>query len=112
VEGVLLGAGVVAVLVGLGALVEAIWPRTERLGPKSVTPPISGETGSLTPGDISGRGMGQRAYARPQSPALIDHGPMTVGPRRAFITEPQLGLCSRFPWTGHLPTVGSKKLVH
>ena len=59
--------------------------------------PISGETGSLTPGDISARGMGQRAYARPQSPALIDHGPMTVGPRRAFITEPQLGLCSRFP---------------
>jgi hypothetical protein len=38
VEGVLLGAGVVAVLVGLGALVKAIWPRTERLGPKSVTP--------------------------------------------------------------------------
>jgi len=74
--------------------------------------PISGETGSLTPGDISARGMGQRAYARPQSPALIDHGPMTVGPRRAFITEPQLGLCSRFPWTAHLSTVGSNKLVH
>ena len=48
-EGIVLGVGVVAVLVGLGALVEAARPRRGGPGRKLVSPADSGSSRSLKP---------------------------------------------------------------